>query len=217
MIPQEVILISDPRVLQLTVQENNDPLVDLREYSQILVDTRKSKASNSYSRLRKSVVVKLLGATQYLPQGFQFLVIEGHRPLSLQKKYFEGYSEELYNTHPSWNKERVYQEASKYVAPPEIIPPHSTGGAVDLTLAKEGKEIDMGTRLNASPEESRNACFTLAENISDEAKMNRQLLINALTKSDFVNYPTEWWHWSYGDRYWAYLKKKPNAIFASIE
>jgi hypothetical protein len=20
----------------------------------------------------------------------------------------------------------------------------------------------------------------------------------------FVNYPTEWWHFSYGDRYWAY-------------
>jgi D-alanyl-D-alanine dipeptidase len=19
-----------------------------------------------------------------------------------------------------------------------------------------------------------------------------------------VNYPTEWWHWSFGDRYWAY-------------
>jgi D-alanyl-D-alanine dipeptidase len=20
-----------------------------------------------------------------------------------------------------------------------------------------------------------------------------------------VNYPTEWWHWSFGDRYWAYV------------
>jgi zinc D-Ala-D-Ala dipeptidase len=20
----------------------------------------------------------------------------------------------------------------------------------------------------------------------------------------FINYPQEWWHWSYGDRYWAF-------------
>ncbi|SED95789.1 D-ala-D-ala dipeptidase [Streptomyces sp. TLI_105] len=24
-----------------------------------------------------------------------------------------------------------------------------------------------------------------------------------LTSTGLVNYPTEWWHWSYGDRYWA--------------
>jgi D-alanyl-D-alanine dipeptidase len=25
----------------------------------------------------------------------------------------------------------------------------------------------------------------------------------ALTAAGLVNYPTEWWHWSFGDRYWA--------------
>ena len=99
--------------------------------------------------------------------------------------------------HDLGKREFQYQEASKYVAPPEIIPPHSTGGAVDLTLVGEDeKEIDMGTRLNADPEESNNACFTLAANISDSARTNRQLLINTMSKSGFVNYPTEWWHWS---------------------
>ncbi|ABX41733.1 hypothetical protein Cphy_1358 [Lachnoclostridium phytofermentans ISDg] len=24
-------------------------------------------------------------------------------------------------------------------------------------------------------------------------------------KGGFVNYPTEWWHWSYGGCYWAFL------------
>jgi len=25
----------------------------------------------------------------------------------------------------------------------------------------------------------------------------------ALSGAGLVNYPTEWWHWSFGDRYWA--------------
>jgi D-alanyl-D-alanine dipeptidase len=27
------------------------------------------------------------------------------------------------------------------------------------------------------------------------------------------NYPTEWWHWSSGDRYWALITKADNAIY----
>jgi D-alanyl-D-alanine dipeptidase len=41
-------------------------------------------------------------------------------------------------------------------------------------------------------------------------------LIDAMRAAGFVNYPTEWWHWSYGDRYWAYLLGKPAAIFGAV-
>ena len=30
----------------------------------------------------------------------------------------------------------------------------------------------------------------------------------ALSTAGFVNYPTEYWHWSYGDRYWAFAKRQ---------
>jgi D-alanyl-D-alanine dipeptidase len=30
-----------------------------------------------------------------------------------------------------------------------------------------------------------------------------------------VNYPTEWWHWSYGDRYWALMTGAPAARYDS--
>jgi D-alanyl-D-alanine dipeptidase len=33
---------------------------------------------------------------------------------------------------------------------------------------------------------------------------------------DFVNYPMEWWHFSYGDRYWAYHKKALQAIYGPV-
>lgn len=61
----------------------------------------------------------------------------------------------------------------------------------------------MGTRLNATPEESAGACYTQADNISDQARTHRDILSTTLTAAGLVNYPTEWWHWSYGDRYWA--------------
>lgn len=93
--------------------------------------------------------------------------------------------------------------ASRFVSPPEIGP-HSAGAAVGLTLVDaNGRELDLGTPIDASPEESADACYTAATNIGDEARANRETMAAALTAAGLVNYPTEWWHWSYGDRYWA--------------
>ncbi len=36
-----------------------------------------------------------------------------------------------------------------------------------------------------------------------------------LGAAGLVNYPTEWWHWSYGDRYWAMATGAPGAIYGS--
>lgn len=214
----KITLISDPKVLEIPIKENGDSLVDIREFSELIVDHRKSPDSNSYFKLRKTLALKLIKAQKSLPNNFRFLIVEGHRPLSVQKRYFDEYSKELKDLHPDWNDEKIYTETSKFVAPPENTPPHSTGGAVDLTLVDQNnKEVDMGTILNTDPEISQNACYTSAENISDESKNNRKILIDSLLAAGFVNYPTEWWHWSYGDKYWAHQSNQPFAIFGPIE
>ena len=38
------------------------------------------------------------------------------------------------------------------------------------------------------------------------------MLGEALTSAGMVNYPTEWWHWSYGDRYWAFGTGAAHAV-----
>jgi D-alanyl-D-alanine dipeptidase len=44
-------------------------------------------------------------------------------------------------------------------SPPDITP-QSAGAAVGLTLAPaDGAELDLGTRVNANPEESGGECF----------------------------------------------------------
>jgi D-alanyl-D-alanine dipeptidase len=33
----------------------------------------------------------------------------------------------------------------------------------------------------------------------------------------FVNYPPEWWHWSYGDKYWAFISGRPVSYVLVLE
>jgi len=55
-----------------------------------------------------------------------------------------------------------------------------------------------------------------AENINATGRANRAVLAAAMTVAGFVNYPTEWWHWSYGDRYWALVSGAPAAIYGTL-
>ena len=44
---------------------------------------------------------------------------------------------------------------------------------------------------------------------------NRDLLKRIMSEAGFVNYPYEWWHWSYGDKYWGYVRGE-DAMFGEI-
>ncbi|MBZ6102134.1 M15 family metallopeptidase [Streptomyces olivaceus] len=200
----EIILMSDPKVAAVPVQECGEPLVDVRLNSPLLVDTRKwQDSAGAFAHLREGVLTRLLEAQAQLPPGLRLLFVEGYRPPALQRHYFDKYATRLRTEHPDWSPDRIRSAASRYVSPPEIAP-HSAGAAVDLTLADaDGNELDLGTRMNATPEESAGACYTHADNITAEARTHRTTLGTALTSAGLVNYPTEWWHWSYGDRYWA--------------
>ncbi|NEA44616.1 M15 family metallopeptidase [Streptomyces sp. SID11385] len=214
----ELILMADPRVAAIPLRECGEPLVDVRVGGELLVDTRKEGASTgAFAHLRAGVLERLLAAQRRLPEGLRLLYVEGYRPPALQRSYFEEYADELRAAHPEWSAERIRAAASRYVSPPEIAP-HSAGAAVDVTLADAGgRELDLGTRMNASPEESDGACYTGAENIGTEARAHRALLGEALRGAGFVNYPTEWWHWSYGDRYWALATGAEAGLYAAVE
>lgn len=60
-------------------------------------------------------------------------------------------------------------------------------------------------------------CLTHCSIISEAAQQNRNLLHEIMSNHGFINYPTEWWHFSYGDRYWAYHRNANHAIYGSAE
>ncbi|MFF3850313.1 M15 family metallopeptidase [Streptomyces sp. NPDC002328] len=209
----ELILLSDRRVAETPVVENGEPLVDARDVAVLRVDARKADADGSYAHVRAGVLRRLLLAQGALPSGVRLLLVEGFRPPALQRSYFDAYSATLRSAHPDASPARIRELASAYISPPEVAP-HVSGGAVDLTLCTEdGTELPLGTEVNATPEESEGGCRTAATNIDAEARANRLLMHRAMTVAGFVNYPTEWWHWSYGDRYWALLTEAPAAEY----
>ncbi|MET8993436.1 M15 family metallopeptidase [Nonomuraea wenchangensis] len=211
----EMVLLSDKRIAEVLTQECGEPLVDLRTLATVRVDSRLSESTGAFAHVRLSVADRLVAAQTQLPRGLRLLVVEGYRPPALQARYFADSLARHRAAHPSWDDDRVRTEASRYVSPPDVAP-HTSGGAVDLTLCTaEGAEIAMGTAVNATPPESDEACYTAASDISVEARANRQVLSAAMTSAGFVNYPTEWWHWSYGDRYWAFITGARYARYAA--
>ncbi|WP_329096733.1 M15 family metallopeptidase [Streptomyces sp. NBC_01439] len=208
-----IVLMSDPRVAAIPVADNGEPLADVRAGGELLLDDRRSDPAYAFAHLRSGVLDRLQQAQLLVPEGLRLLVVEGFRPPALQQRYFEEYAAKLSAAHGDWPAEELRAQASRYVSPPEIAP-HSAGAAVDLTLVEvDGTELDMGTRVNASPEESSGRCYTLADGLTHQVRLHRATLSRALTAAGLVNYPNEWWHWSFGDRYWALMTGKPEALY----
>ena len=87
-----------------------------------------------------------------------------------------------------------------------------TGGAVDVRIVKNNRKIPMSTKKLPYQE----AAKTYSKKLPSYLKRNRQILIKAMTKAGFSNYPKEFWHWSYGDYWWAKRENKKLAIYGVI-
>nr|AIA12823.1 D-ala-D-ala dipeptidase [uncultured bacterium] len=166
----DFLLISDPKIWAVSVQECHEPLIDLRHLN-FLISPNRAAFYAGFTKVRAGVADKLVAAQQSLPKGMRFLFSEGHRPISLQKTMFADYYAQLQKAHPEWEADYLQRETTKYIAPPEDVPPHSTGGAFDITLVdRAGAELDMGSILDETPDKNENRNFTYAANISETHK-----------------------------------------------
>jgi len=198
-----VVLISDERITRIPAIESGEALVELES---------RGISAEGLQYAREGLADRLAVAQTFLPTGVRLHVVEGLRPLESQRKIYDGYLADVKSHHPDISDSEAHTLASRFVSPVEVAP-HVAGAAVDLTLIGQNGAFDLGTPIDATPEQSNGACYFDATNISREARTNRSLLADVLTSAGLVNYPTEWWHWSFGDRYWAYCEKQPNAIY----
>ncbi|TDD30041.1 dipeptidase [Kribbella turkmenica] len=197
------VLLSDERITRIPVIERGEPMVDL---------CTRGISTPDRQFARESVADRLAIADAFLPAGVRLHVVEGLRPIETQHAIYRGYRAELERLHPGSSDHELDELASRFVSPVEVAP-HVAGAAVDLTLIGAHGPLDLGTPIDATPEQSNGACFFDATNLSQEARTNRSLLADVLTAAGLVNYPTEWWHWSFGDRYWAHLETRDHAIY----
>ena len=214
----KTILMDDPTVTKIPVIECGESLVDLRLNPLLVIDSRLADAAGRHRFVRAGLAQRLYRAAQSLPDELRLLVVEGYRPLALQIKYFNEYVADLRKRFPGTSDREIRSLASRYVSPPDDLPPHCAGAAIDLTLVHAGGfELDMGTQINDSPEQSGGRCYFDSKEISKECTSNRAVLATALEDAGLVNYPTEWWHWSYGDRYWSFKTATKTAIYGLID
>ncbi|MDX2028649.1 MAG: M15 family metallopeptidase [Alphaproteobacteria bacterium] len=95
---------------------------------------------------------------------------------------------------------------------PTTPPPHSTGAAIDLTLADEkGKEVDMGSPIDENSDRSNPDYFAAAPDAaSRQADANRKLLNAIMAAQGFYRASDEWWHFSKGDQSAAWHERQAN-------
>ena len=217
--------LADPEIVAIQIQENNEPLIDLNDQDIISFGPSPEVPNNTdYTKMRKSVYEMLLQAQDLLPNGLKFCLYEGHRSLALQKRLFADRYSLLKTQHSDWTHAQIFHETTRLVSPVENldgsrnVPPHSTGGALDLYLINaHGEVIEMGLKLEDWMQDIDGAIsITDSTKITAEAKHNRTIMSDVLTEVGFVNYGNEYWHWSYGDRYWAFYKQQPFALYGSL-
>lgn len=217
--------IKEKIIQTIKINECHEPLVDLKTQQTIAYgpppDTPLTK--DDYTLIRTEVYKRLCAVQHDLPNGWKFRLYEGLRSLNVQKILFEQQYDSLKKSNGNQSEEETYKKASLLIAPITFFngapntPPHSTGGAVDIEIIdNDGNLVDFGMAIKEWNKVDPDICKTYSDKISQTVAANRETLITIMSKYEFVNYPYEWWHFSYGDRLWAYLTNQNEAIYGGI-
>ncbi|MFH1213015.1 MAG: M15 family metallopeptidase [Candidatus Neomarinimicrobiota bacterium] len=109
-------------------------------------------------------------------QGFQLIVYDGYRPLSVQKQMW------------------VILPNPDFVADPSKGSRHNRGYAVDVSLLDlNGNPVLMPTEFDNFTEKAR--CDY--QDLPAEAIRHRRILEETMVRHGFIPMPSEWWHFDY--------------------
>ncbi|MFM7314921.1 MAG: M15 family metallopeptidase [Cyanobium sp.] len=187
-------------------------------------------------RLRIGVIERLSHASSVLngqAPGWRLAIFDAWRPVAVQRFMVshaireECLARGLDPDDPGPERQAVEEAVSRFWAPPSTDPrtppPHSTGGAVDLTLADAaGTVLPMGGEIDAIgaiSEPDHHAAAARSDPSGPEARWHRrrQLLQMVMAAAGFSQHPNEWWHFSHGDQLWAWSSGVEQAIYGRTE
>ena len=180
--------------------------------------------------LREGAAARLRDVNARLAEAdLELFVFDAWRPQAVQAFFHDRWlPAELRQRKPELSDEALAAEVQNYWAAPSTgadgPSPHSTGGAVDLTIRwRGGDPLWMGSLFDdASPlahtdrfeAETNEQAFSFS---NEEARANRRLLYWLMIEAGFASNPSEWWHFSFGDQMWAKLRNEPEALYAGAE
>jgi zinc D-Ala-D-Ala dipeptidase len=220
--------IVSPDVTRIKIEECGEELIDLNNLGNKRIvlltsfDSTYNAGHRDCGKVRKGLCDRLLRLLEHLPSNVGLAIFEGYRPLWKQKEYFVKKFKELARIDKDFKLDdehlnNIYRETCKWVSPfIDNIPVHCTGAAIDFMLFQFNEEgfmelLDLGKfGVIFGPNDQAK---TLAPNLSAVQIANRNMLLNAASESGLVNYGYEWWHYSYGDRAWAFVEGREKAIY----
>lgn len=125
--------------------------------------------------VHESMAPGLAAAAQTLrEQGDQLVFWDCYRPHDVQVRMFAVVS------NPAW-----------VAKPGPYARSHEAGRSVDVTLAEQGRLVDMGTGFD---DFSPRATAYATDGVSAQAQANRALLRAAMAAGGLAPYSGEWWH-----------------------
>ncbi len=193
------------------VEKETPPNISLiKPSSKIILNPRLT----SDWRVRTVIRLKLEAAAEALPKGISLMLYEAFRSRSRQRALWQPVFEQIKGENPGWTEDQVFWHTSNWVSPPDGFGSgHQAGAAIDITLATSaGDELDMGAAIQTF------GPITMTDaSVSGAVQERRDLLVETLTTQGLVNYPAEWWHFSYGDRLWAEVTGRTKAFYAPID
>lgn len=204
---QNLISVSD--VSGVKCRENGEKLVLLNGVrpDKLVVFSKAFKEGQKGSieqvLVREEVKDLLIQAGENLPKGYKLVVWETYTPKALHEA-------------------KLGKPLTKEVMESKS---HMTGGAVDVSLAdEEGNLLPMGTDLNHGSPENKNTTYLeeLLESgvaLTSEQKTilnNRRILFQAMSEAGFINNPLAWFHWDYGNLWWA-KANNTEAFYGSLD
>lgn len=182
--------------------------------------------------VREDVLTRLGMAQKQLhamQPGWKIFIFDAFRPLVVQQfmvdyTFAEVVSQQGFNPENLTDSQRqhcleqVYEFWAAPNSDPAYPPPHSTGAAIDITLVNEaGDLVNMGSPIDEiSPRSYPNHFAESQDSQEQEFHQYRELLNHVMTIAGFMRHQGEWWHFSYGDQMWAWLKQQVDPGFAAI-
>ncbi|MFA5180615.1 MAG: PLP-dependent transferase [Syntrophales bacterium] len=148
----------------------------------------------------------------------EILIWDAYRTKEVQRKIFSQYQEDIRNNFPTINKVDLYRKTCEFVSSPEMVFPHGTGGAVDVTLIVDGHMAYMGSDFDEFVPESAADWFRqrMPKTPSEvEAARNREVLRKAMEDAGFVGIESEYWHFEFGTQTWA-IKTGNKPLLTSV-
>ncbi len=166
--------------------------------------------------VRKTVYDKLIKVSQKLKiinKSYKILVVYGFREIKKQEMYFNDILKNMKNEFE--DEIDLYEYIHEKIAVPSVAG-HPTGGAIDVAIYNDVSKsiLDFGTEIL---DYTSNKCYYKNEYISEDAIKNRELLRKLMLEEGFAPYDGEWWHFSYGDKEWAFYYNKDKALYNQIQ